>query len=234
MSTLRDLLVDPPPATASVRTTPIRERGGEQANQAVVAPSASFHDEQIHGLVQQLFLRNESRLIRHVAFAPADGSIAPAALCLDVARALAEECKYDVALIDARIGSAPLHGELQIAAPARVESSWQIAPHLWIVPRQTWLPDSCAGRVNEVTLTRLRDTAAGFDFSIVCCSPVAWLTASIGQTCDGLVLVLAAEKTRRLVAAQIRDQLVKAQVPLLGTVLAGRRLPVPSGLYHRL
>ena len=122
----------------------------------------------------------------------------------------------------------------RIAAPARVESSWQIAPHLWIVPRQTWLPDSCAARVNEVTLTRLRDTAAGFDFSIVCCSPVAWLTASIGQTCDGLVLVLAAEKTRRLVAAQVRDQLVKAQVPLLGTVLAGRRLPVPSGLYHRL
>ena len=58
--------------------------------------------------------------------------------------------------------------------------------------------------------------------------------ASIGQTCDGLVLVLSANKTRRLVAAQIKDQLSKAQVPLLGTVLAERRFPVPRGLYRSL
>jgi len=48
------------------------------------------------------------------------------------------------------------------------------------------------------------------------------------------VLVLAANKTRRLVAAQIKDQLSKAQVPLLGTVLAERRFPVPRGLYRSL
>ena len=49
-----------------------------------------------------------------------------------------------------------------------------------------------------------------------------------------LVLVLTANKTRRLVAAQIKDQLSKAQVPLLGTVLAERRFPVPKGLYRSL
>jgi len=48
------------------------------------------------------------------------------------------------------------------------------------------------------------------------------------------VLVLTANKTRRLVAAQIKDQLSKAQVPLLGTVLAERRFPVPQGLYRSL
>jgi len=48
------------------------------------------------------------------------------------------------------------------------------------------------------------------------------------------VLVLTANKTRRLVAAQIKDQLSKAKVPLLGTVLAERRFPVPQGLYRSL
>jgi len=233
MNTLRELLLEPEPAAEQPRMTPIREGVHEPARRAVSAPSPA-HDEQIHGLVQQLFFRNESRLIRHVAFAPAEELIATAALCLDVARAVAEEGRYDVVLIDARLGSSALHSELKIASPTRAESSWQIAPRLWIAPRQTWLPDSSGGRVNELSLSRLRETTAEFDFSILCCSPVAWLTASIAQTCDGLVLVLEAEKTRRLVAAQIKDQLAKAQVPLLGCVLAGRRLPVPAGLYRRL
>ena len=75
---------------------------------------------------------------------------------------------------------------------------------------------------------------AEFEFSILWCAPVSWLTASIGRACDGLVLVLTANKTRRLVAAQVKDQLAKAQVPLLGTVLAERRFPVPQGLYRSL
>jgi Mrp family chromosome partitioning ATPase len=37
-----------------------------------------------------------------------------------------------------------------------------------------------------------------------------------------------------MVASQLKDQLRKAQVPLLGTVLAERRFPVPQGLYRNL
>ena len=73
-----------------------------------------------------------------------------------------------------------------------------------------------------------------FDFSILCFDPVSWLTAKISQTCNGLVMVLTANKTRRLVATQMQEQLRKARVPLLGTVLAERRFPVPEGLYRNL
>ncbi len=88
--------------------------------------------------------------------------------------------------------------------------------------------------MSDQNLSRLRELTTEFDFSILWCAPVSWLTASIGQACDRLVLVLTANKTRRLVAAQIKDQLSKAQVPLLGTVLAERRFPVPQGLYRSL
>jgi Mrp family chromosome partitioning ATPase len=103
-----------------------------------------------------------------------------------------------------------------------------------MVPRQSWLAESDGQRVTDHNLSRLRDLTAEFDFSVLWCAPVSWLTTSIGQACDGLVLVLTANKTRRLVAAQIKDQLSKAEVPLLGTVLAERRFPVPQGLYRSL
>jgi hypothetical protein len=103
-----------------------------------------------------------------------------------------------------------------------------------LVPRQSWLPDADEHRITDQNVSRLRDITTEFEFSILWCAPVSWLTASIGRACDGLVLVLTANRTRRLVAAQIKGQLTKAQVPLLGTVLAERRFPVPQGLYRSL
>jgi hypothetical protein len=230
VSSLREFLAETPATAEQPRITPIREQIQRQA----VSPAASVHDDQIHALVQQLFFRHESGPVRHVGFVTVEASTESATLCLDAARALAEEDRYDVGLIDAHPDSIPLQTQLQIPSPNRAEATWPIAPRLWMVPRQSWLPDACAQRITEQNLSRLRKLTTEFDFSILWCAPVSWLTASIGQTCDGLVLVLTANKTRRLVAAQIKDQLSKAQVPLLGTVLAERRFPVPQGLYRSL
>ncbi len=230
MNTLRELLIETPAAAEPPRVTPIREQLPHEA----VSPAGSVHDEQIHALVQQLFFRRESRPVRHVGFAPVEPSTATATLCLDVARALAEEDRYDVGLIDANPDSAALETQLQIPSPSHALTTWPIGPRLWMVPRQSWLQDACGRRITDQNLSRLRELTTEFDFSILWCAPVSWITASIGQTCDGLVLVLTANKTRRLVAAQIKDQLSKAQVPLLGTVLAERRFPVPRGLYRSL
>jgi hypothetical protein len=230
MNSLLGLLAETPSAAEQPRVTPIRE----QAQRPAVSPTASLHDEQIRSLVQQLFFRRESKPVRHVGFVAIEASTQTAALCLEVARVLAEEDRYDVGLIDAHSDSVPLQTKLQIPSPNRAEASWPMAPRLWMVPRQSWLPDTCGQRIAEQNLSRLRELTTEFDFSILWCAPASWLTASIGQTCDGLVLVLAANKTRRLVAAQIKDQLSKAQVPLLGTVLAERRFPVPQGLYRSL
>ncbi len=230
MNTLRELLAEPPAAAEQPRVTPIREK----IQRTAVSPPALVHDEQIRALIQQLFFRHESKPVRHVGFATIEASTDTATLCLEAARALAEEDRYDVGLIDANPDSVPLQTQLQIPFPNRAEATWPIAPRLWMVPRQSWLPDTSGNRITDQNLSRLRELTAEFDFSILSCAPVSWLTTSIGRTCDGLVLVLTANKTRRLVAAQIKDQLSKAQVPLLGTVLAERRFPVPQGLYRSL
>ncbi len=205
-----------------------------QSQRKAAAGVNSVHDEQIHALVQQLFFRHESGPVRHAGFAPVEAPTATATLCLEVAKALAEDGRYDVGLIDANPEASLLQSELKMASPNRIEANWPIAPRLWMVPRQSWLGDVRGRRITDQNLSRLRELTAEFDFSILWCAPVSWLTASIGRTCDGLVLVLTANKTRRLVAAQIKDQLSQAQVSLLGTVLVERRFPVPQGLYRSL
>jgi Mrp family chromosome partitioning ATPase len=230
VNTLREFLSETASAAEQPRVTSIRE----QIQRKAVSPTASVHNDQIHALVQQLFFLHGSKPVRHVGFATVGASTATATLCLEVARALAEEDRYDVGLIDAHPESVPLQTQLQIPSPSRAEATWPIAPHLWMVPRQSWLPDACGQRITDQNLARLRELTTEFDFSILWCAPVSWLTASIGRACDGLVLVLTANKTRRLVASRVKDQLSKAQVPVLGTVLAERRFPVPQGLYRSL
>ena len=230
MNTRDELFTERPVPAEKQRVTPTRE----QAERKGVSLTASVRDDQIHALVQQLFFRRESKPVRHVGFATVEASTETAMLCLEVAGALAEESRYDVGLIDAYPDSALLETKLQIPSPKPAEATWPIAPRLWMVPRESWLPEDCGQRITDQNLSRLRELTTEFDFSILWCPPVSWRMASIGQTCDGLVLVLSANKTRRLVAAQIKDQLSKAQVPLLGTVLAERRFPVPRGLYRSL
>jgi len=230
MSTFPELLAETPTAAEQPCLTASRE----QVQSPAVPSQTSVRADQIHALVQRLFFQHGSEPVRHVGFAAVDSTSDAAALCLDVAKALAEEGRYDVGLIDAYSQSIPLQAQLQIPSPNQALTSWPIAPHLWMVPRESWLPETRGQQITDQNLSRLRELTSEYDYSILWCAPVSWLTASIGHACDGLVLVLTANKTRRLVAAQIKDQLNKAQVPLLGTVLAERRFPVPQGLYRSL
>lgn len=229
MNTLAELIAEKPAATEPQRVTNIRE----PASTPIASRVYSVRDEQIQSLVQQLFFRQDHAPVRHVGFAAVETQTETAQLCLDVAMALAETGSHDVGLIDVRLQSVPLHIQLQIPADNPTDTSWQIAPRLWLAPRRSWLDDSPQG-IWDHSLGRLRTTTLEFDFSILCFDPVSWLTAKISQTCNGLVMVLTANKTRRLVAAQMQEQLRRARVPLLGTVLAERRFPVPEGLYRNL
>ena len=228
MNTLAELIAEKPAATEPQRVTSIRE--------AAVGPAAprlnSVYDGQIQALVQQLFFRQNPAPVRHVGFAAVETQTETAQLCLDVATALVETGSYDVGLIDVRLQSIPLHTQLEIPAGC-TDTSWQIGPRLWLAPRQSWLHAS-PQRIWDPSLAQLHAVTMQFDFSILCFDPVSWLTATISQTCDGLVMVLTANKTRRLVAAQMQEQLRRARVPLLGTVLTERRFPVPEGLYRNL
>jgi len=243
MTLLGELLKDPSPvetcapaqSEASAQTHTDKRRSGPSSGKAASLQRVvkfSIRDEQIHSLVQQLFFRRDAAPVRHVGFAPVDSVGQTARLCLDVAKALSGDGRYEVGLIDAGVGEAPLPTQLRLLS--RMSAPWAIAPRLWLAPRESWCPPESKHPASDRNLERLREITGEFDFSILRCPPVSWLAARVSECCDGLVLVITANRTRRLVAAQIKDQLSKNSVPVLGTVLTDRRFPVPEGLYRSL
>jgi hypothetical protein len=150
-----------------------------------------------------------------------------------VASSLASQGNYDVALVDVTLSTTALHTELALTSPGQGESSWPIAAHLWLVEREHWLPAGNKNITFDCAL-RLREVLSDFDFSVLRYGAASTLNSTMAKACDGIALVLAANKTRRLVASQIKEQLAQAHIPLLGSILADRRFPVPLGLYRNL
>lgn len=212
---------------------PRRFPGREQVLSAAASPPAPAPDEQVRALVQQLFFRQGAPPLRHAGFTAADPETDTAQLCLSAARILAEESARDIGLIDASPGSRLLQARLGLSG-SDSQASWRLATRLWLATRSSWLEDDDPQTISDKSLSRLRNLTSQFDFSILCCVSMSYLTTRLGRTCDGLVLVLTAHRTRRLVAAQMKEQLLRAGVPLLGTVLTERRFPVPQGLYRYL
>jgi len=227
-------------------------QGSEKIPAQPASPSAapptiaSDLDEHIQLLAQQIFFRSDGPKLRHVGFAATEAETDVAWLCLGLARALAKGGKQTLALMDAVPKSAALplrmghRSDLQEPAFDAKEQNrcfWgsrkrELEPGLWIVPRQEWLQDNHAASAES--LAGLRELIAAFDISILCCGPMSSLAAKIAQFCDGLVLVLTAGRTRRLVAERMKEQLRNLNVRLLGTVLTERRFPVPTALYRKL
>ena len=58
--------------------------------------------------------------------------------------------------------------------------------------------------------------------------------ALLGQTADGVVLVLEANATRWRTARKAKQALKDANVKVLGTVLNNRTFPIPEKIYRLL
>ena len=150
-----------------------------------------------------------------------------------MARILAEEGAHDIGLIDASPGSRLLEARLGLSG-GDSQKRRPLATRLWLATRSNWMEEDDRQMISEKDLSRLRHLTSQFDFSVLYCASMSHLTTRLGRTCDGLVLVLTVHRTRRLVAARMKEQLRRGGVPLLGTVLTERRLPVPQGLYRYL
>ncbi len=230
MSALFDVLTETRAVARGVRTSVRRELSGT----AALPAADTIRGEQIQSLVQQLFFRADSKSVKNVGVTAMEAGERASSLCLDVATTLAETNCHDVGLIDASFDSIALQQQLEIVAPARQVTCWPVAPHLWLVPRDSWRPATERLPITNENLERLREIAAEFDFSILYCGSTDRLASRAGEVCDGMVLVLTANATRRLAAAQVKDQLNRTNIPLLGTVLTERRFPVPGALYRTL
>jgi hypothetical protein len=201
-----------------------------------------FAREQIRGLVRQVFFSNDERPVRQVVFSALEPETDVKNICWQVGEALALETmgsiavmgEYPQALVDAEMcqAEAEEHSAKDGSTPLR-EAATRLRSNLWLVPAAR----RNGGRGATALLhSRLGEVRREFEYSIVEGPPAGESNqaTAMAQFADGIILVLSACRTRRMMARKIKESLEAAQVRILGTVLRDRVFPIPEGLYRRL
>lgn len=73
------------------------------------------------------------------------------------------------------------------------------------------------------------DLRQSFDYTLIHgpASGTRTEAALLGSLCDGVVLVVEANSTRRVAAQKVKERLHSANARLLGAVLSQRTFPIP-------
>jgi hypothetical protein len=201
-----------------------------------------FEAEQIRGLVRRVFLPGPSRPVQQVVFAPVDEDTQIDFLCRRVAETLAEQVSGAVWLMGAAAAAPP--GEDTSAdrdfhsgrAIGLKDFSKQLSHNLWNAPSSVILSENGRHVSPHSLAARMEGLSLEFDYAVLQApaASVSGMAELLGQLCDGLVLVLRADSTRRAVAKSTQERLSAARVKILGTVLTERSFPIPEALYRRL
>jgi hypothetical protein len=196
-----------------------------------------FAREQIRGLVQRVFF-SSGPPVRQVVFSSVDPNTDVGSICDRVGQALALETRADVAVVscerreEAGIKDKPTHHEvasIKTWATQVAINLWQVPgfhSHPYIEPAGTgsfWI-SRCAELRNEFEYVVIRGPEAG----------ISHQAALLGHVTDGIILVIGAHSTRKATARTIKQTLEGTQSRILGTVLSGRRFPVPERIYRQL
>lgn len=201
-----------------------------------------FGQDQIRSLVQQVFSPG-GKTPRQVVFSGVDQNANVGKICLQVGRALALQSPGGVCIVE--MHPPTMEGALEDRPPNSVlgherfasfrNSGLQLSKRLWLVPADTFLGNEkdlsaawLRGRLDELRLD--------FDFTIFHAPAAGQYSDALllGHLCDGVVLVLSANSTRRVAAMKVKDRLFSANAHLLGTVLSNRSFPIPEGIYRML
>jgi hypothetical protein len=192
-----------------------------------------YVQQQIRSLVRRVYAVNASAPVKQVVFTSLCGEMGLTDICKRVGEVLAQRDAGDIAVIGERSELLPAwHGN--DARPDAEESELR-----WIatrVQRNVWLlPPATDGSKSSIQ-PYLQAIRKEFEYSILVAPPMGKSDDAMvmAQFADGIVLVLAAEHTRRALAREIKLAIDQAGVRLLGAVLANREFPVPERLYRAL
>jgi hypothetical protein len=176
-------------------------------------------------LVNQLFFAGEAHAHRRVLFAAVDDETQIGHLCERVARALSRLSASPVALVcdEPVVIASELEGPAQVSV---CSAASQMDENLWRVPFE-FLDEAFPAELGV-------EEGASAPYVVFGVSINAPAAPSFCGACDGAVLVLNANRTRREAAVRAKEILAACNVQLLGAVLNNRTFPVPEFLYRRL
>ena len=204
----------------------------------------AFADEQIRGLVRQVFFPGWPQPARQVVFSPVDAETDISGICMQVGLTLSAQVIGATCLVEANLNSPGLervvarNGHDLIANQKRpaFRDSRQKSDGLWLIRKKDFFADGASRFSGDWLHDRLTELRKTFDYSVLYGPPAATGTeaALLGSLCDGVVLVVEANSTRRVAAQKVKEKLREADAHLLGTVLCGRTFPIPDIIYRKL
>ncbi len=200
-----------------------------------------FARDQIRGMVRQLFFSSGTKPIRQLVFSATERETDVRSICLRAGESLALETDRSVAVVgkypqvcqDVALDTKSLGKESE--SPELRKMSARVRSNLWLVSSAGTGDES--GNLTTASLhSFLCAVRREFEYSIVA-GPSAeeWnRAAAMGQLADGVILVLSAQRTRRVTARNVKEGLERAEARILGTVLSDRDFPIPERIYRRL
>jgi Mrp family chromosome partitioning ATPase len=200
-----------------------------------------FADEQISRLVRQVFWPGWPKPARHVVVSAVDDDTNVAGICLHIGQNLAHQVEGRVGVIEANLAAPEFENAFGVKASTPRATvvpmgniSHQIADRLWLEPCASFWGD--AGEAGSPPASAVEQLRHEFDFAVVHAAPAGSSSQAmvLGHLCDGVILVVEAHCTHRVVAQAVKETLQAAKVRVLGVVLSGRRFPVPENFYRRL
>lgn len=204
----------------------------------------AFAEEQIRGLIRQVFYPGWPQPARQVMFSPIDLETDISGICMQVGLALSTQVLGATCLVEANLNSPGLepvverNGHDLIANQKRspFRDVRGKSDELWLVPRQDFFAGNADRFSGDWLPDRLSELRKTFDYSVLYGPPAAAGSeaALLASLCDGVVLVVEANSTRRVAAQKVKEKLREAGARLLGTVLCGRTFPIPDIIYKKL
>jgi capsular exopolysaccharide synthesis family protein len=217
-----------------------------QAGHSRALTQANWANDEALRLVQQIFIVPTPPKV--VVFSGIDHGNGCTRICASVAETLARNVGRRVCLVEANFRSPGLSdlmgttdvqgltdsllqkGQIEcFAKPLRQDNLWLLSSGPVSFDSPSLLS---SGRLHD----RMIELREAFDFVIIDAPPLNLYSDAIavGQTSDGLVLILEAESTRRETASAVAANLRSVKIPILAAVLNKRRFPIPNAIYTRL
>jgi hypothetical protein len=199
-----------------------------------------FAQEQIRRLVRQVFFPGWPRPARHIAFVAIDDNIDAGAICLQVGQILSLEIQANTCVVEANrctgISAIARDDMATRGGDSLRNRARQLSSRLWLMPQAVFLEGSGPGLSPVWLESRLHKLYSDFDFTLLHLPAADQPSEAVllGHLSDGVVLIVEAHSTRRVKAQTVKEIFQAANVKILGTVLNGRRFPIPEGIYRRL
>jgi len=222
---------------------PAQTDHAQKANRDILAwDPARFAGEQISSLVRRVFFPGWPAPHNHVVFAAVEAEHDITGICQSVGETLCEQVPGNVCVVEvdctyhASPNSSNACQQAPVQMPKRLKDrATRLANTLWLLRSSDFIL-SAQGYSGSSLRERLSDLRREFDYTVIHAPAIeaSTETASLGHWADGVVLVIDAQRTRRIVAQHARDVLQAADARLIGVVLSQREFPIPQSLYRRL